>query len=68
MTPAVAYRCCRMSLIDFVRGQVVERGADAAVLAVGGFGLRLLGPATTHRQGTGRGDAVSTPTSTCGKR
>lgn len=39
-----------MSLIDFVRGQVVERGADAVVLAVGGFGLRLLVSATTHRQ------------------
>ena len=31
-----------MSLIDFVQGRVVERGADALVLSVGGIGLRLL--------------------------
>lgn len=31
-----------MSLIDFVRGQLAERGPDWAVLAVGGFGMRIL--------------------------
>jgi len=31
-----------VSLIDFVQGRVVERGADALVLSVGGIGLRLL--------------------------
>lgn len=36
-----------MSVIDFVRGQVVERGVDSVVLAVGGFGMRVLAPAGT---------------------
>ena len=31
-----------MSLIDFVRGQLVERGTDWVVVAVGGFGMRIL--------------------------
>ena len=30
-----------MSLIDFVRGRVVERGPDYVVVAAGGFGLRI---------------------------
>lgn len=36
-----------MSLIDFVRGRVVERTADAVVIATGGFGLRVLVASTT---------------------
>jgi holliday junction DNA helicase RuvA len=36
-----------MSLIDFVRGQLVERGADYAVVAAGPFGVRVLVPGGT---------------------
>lgn len=36
-----------MSLIDFVRGQLVERGADYAVVAAGPFGVRVLVPGST---------------------
>ena len=36
-----------MSVVDFVRGRVVERGADSAVIAVGGIGLRVLVGAAT---------------------
>jgi holliday junction DNA helicase RuvA len=36
-----------MSLIDFVRGQLVERGADYAVIAAGPFGVRVLVPGGT---------------------
>jgi Holliday junction DNA helicase RuvA len=36
-----------VSLIDFVRGQLVERGADWAVIAAGPFGVRVLVPGGT---------------------
>lgn len=39
-----------MSLIDFVRGTVAERGVDGVVLIVGGFGVRILtAPTTANR-------------------
>lgn len=39
-----------MSLIDFVRGAVAERGPDSVVLAVGGLGLRILTSTATIEQ------------------
>ena len=36
-----------MSVIDFVRGRVAERGPDWAVIAVGGFGVRAQVSTTT---------------------
>lgn len=38
-----------MSVIDFVRGTVVERGVDGVVLMLGGFGVRVLtAPSTAN--------------------
>lgn len=36
-----------MSLIEFVQGRLTERTADAAIVSVGGIGMRLLAPVTT---------------------
>jgi Holliday junction DNA helicase RuvA len=36
-----------VSLVEFVRGRLVERGPDTAVVAVGGFGVRVQVPAGT---------------------
>ncbi len=39
-----------MSLIDFVRGVLVEQGPDSVVLAIGGVGLRIQAPAPSIEQ------------------
>lgn len=36
-----------MSLIDFIRGELIERGPEYAVVAAGPFGVRVLVPGST---------------------
>ncbi len=47
-----------MSIIDVVQGQVVERGADTLVVAVGPLGLRVLVAAPTAAAAPAPGQAV----------